>query len=479
VGCVDSVNSEFWGSFLLFLSLIMFIGMPMNFVRSSRFKKMTMGLFGLSAMFWASQPVKALTPSFSANFFKPTVDDSEYFTVYSSTTPKKRYYNFGFWLDYAQHPYEVGDLQFNRTQGLINNLLSGNFAGSYTPVNGVTIGGRLPVYFLSTVRAPLLNRLSENNIDLGDLEIDAKFRLVNRDKHKVGLSLAPFLTVPSATRAVENFSGNGNFTGGMRAIVDVQPNKRVTLALNVGYEAREATTDISNVKIDDHLLLGLGVGVDVVPRKWKIIGEVQAETVVSDFFNRHTTPVEARLGFRYTYHDRLDFNLGGGMGLTNGIASPEFRVLAGVTYAKRSIPSVDLPGRSIGNVDILGRTPGEVYVGEELTLADKIYFEYNQDTIRDISRPTLDKLATFIKEHTEIKTLRVEGHTCDLGGDGYNVRLSDKRARAVVTYLVEQGVDQSVFRSVGYGESKPKVENTDEEHREQNRRVQIFVEEKK
>ena len=67
-------------------------------------------------------------------------------------------------------------------------------------------------------------------------------------------------------------------------------------------------------------------------------------------------------------------------------------------------------------------------------------------------------------------------HTDDLGTDLYNQKLSERRAKSVVDYLVQQGVDLSRLVMVGYGESKPKVPNIDESHREQNRRVQIFVE---
>jgi OmpA-OmpF porin, OOP family len=97
--------------------------------------------------------------------------------------------------------------------------------------------------------------------------------------------------------------------------------------------------------------------------------------------------------------------------------------------------------------------------------------------IRDISKPTLDKIAGFLKAHPEITKIRIDGYTCDLGSNSYNLRLSQKRAQAVVTYLEGQDISADRIGTVkGYGEENPLVPNIDEPHREQNRRVQIFVE---
>ncbi len=419
-------------------------------------------LFGMMSKF------SQATTSFQTNFFKPVIDDSEYFTVYSSPLMKKSYYHTGFYIDYAHHPYEFGDSNFNRTNGAVNHLLTGNFVGSYAIFDWLNAGGRLPVYFWDGIRAPLLNRPNENNLDLGDLGLELKFKLVDQKAHGVGWSLIPFMTVPSATHAVRDFTGAGTLTGGVKTVIDGKPHDRVSMSLNVGYEARDNVITPGGNRIDDHFLLGAGISGDAIKEKLKVIAETQVETVTKDFFSkRRTTPAEGRLGFRYMFKNGVDINAGGGMGYTNGIASPDFRAFAGVTYTKRPIAKVAI------KEDV-----GEVGIGDELKLADKIYFEFDKAVVRSISQPTLDKAAAFIKAHPEIKKLRIEGHTCDLGTVPYNQKLSERRANAVVDYLVGQGISRSILHPVGYGELQPAVPNTDESHREQNRRVQFFVEEK-
>jgi len=406
--------------------------------------------------------------SFSTNFFKPVVDDSDYFTVYNSSTNKRNHYHLGFYVDYAYHPYEVGNPSFDRQTGITDNLITGNFLGSFGLFDWLSVGGRIPIYLYNNINAPILSRPSEANFNLGDLELNFKLRLIDAKTHKYGLAFLPYMVFPTANDPSSDFVGNGTMAGGGKFIFDFQPSEKFSLAFNVGYEARGNFIDISGQKIDDHLTMGLGVAYNVMRNKLKIIGETQMETVVSDFFHRRTTPAEARVGVRYAINRSMDINAGGGLGYTNGISSPDFRVFTGFTYTRRPIAKVTLKEAP----------PDEFQIGDELTLQDKIYFDFDKAKIRDISKPTLDKVAALLKAHPELTKLRVEGHTCNLGTDAYNLRLSQRRANAVVDYLVSQGVDRSRLRAVGYGEAKPLVPNTDEPHREQNRRVQIFIEAK-
>jgi outer membrane protein OmpA-like peptidoglycan-associated protein len=309
--------------------------------------------------------------------------------------------------------------------------------------------------------------LDENNFDLGDIQLVFKFRLLDREKHHVGVAIIPYVVLPSSTGSAD-FLGNGSFAGGGKLVIDGRIKDRVSLALNLGYLVRDQFTDLSGQDIDDEFLASLGISIDILKNKLMLIGEGQVVTVAKDFFSsRRTTPSEARVGFRYTWANNNDINVGAGFGLTNGIGSPDFRVFAGYTYTKRPIAEVAVPPPPIA----------EVQVGDELTLKDKIYYEFDKAVIRDISKPTLDKIAGFLKAHPEVTKVKIDGYTCDLGTDSYNLRLSQKRAKAAADYLIGQGIDPSIIGTVtGFGEANPMVPNVDEPHREQNRRVQIFVE---
>ena len=70
--------------------------------------------------------------------------------------------------------------------------------------------------------------------------------------------------------------------------------------------------------------------------------------------------------------------------------------------------------------------------------------------------------------------IEVAGHTCSLGSDAYNQRLSERRAASVKAYLVKHGgIPASTISTRGYGESMPKYDNSTDEGRRMNRRAEI------
>lgn len=103
-----------------------------------------------------------------------------------------------------------------------------------------------------------------------------------------------------------------------------------------------------------------------------------------------------------------------------------------------------------------------------------IYFDTEKFTINSASEETLDKLAGIFKEYPDTNIL-VEGHTDSSGSDSYNLTLSKNRAQAVTGYLVTNGVPKNRFDTKWYGETQPKYDNTTEEGRAKNRRVELAI----
>jgi outer membrane protein OmpA-like peptidoglycan-associated protein len=81
---------------------------------------------------------------------------------------------------------------------------------------------------------------------------------------------------------------------------------------------------------------------------------------------------------------------------------------------------------------------------------------------------------TMIDPHPGAR-ITVEGHTDDVGSDADNQALSERRARSVQSWLAGHGVDASRIEATGHGESHPKVPNTNDRNRAQNRRIEITV----
>ena len=116
-------------------------------------------------------------------------------------------------------------------------------------------------------------------------------------------------------------------------------------------------------------------------------------------------------------------------------------------------------------------------VGEIFAL-NNVYFDFDKAILRPESMVDLDKAYAIMEKFPGIK-VEVGAHTDSKGNDDYNLKLSERRAKSVVDYLVEKGI--AIDRLIGkaYGESNPVDTNETDEGRQKNRRVEIKVVESK
>jgi OmpA-OmpF porin, OOP family len=102
-------------------------------------------------------------------------------------------------------------------------------------------------------------------------------------------------------------------------------------------------------------------------------------------------------------------------------------------------------------------------------------FEINQSQIRSEEKEKLAVIGNFLKKYPETRA-EIEGHTDDVGTDASNQLLSQRRANAVVAYLVQNfGIAASRLTAVGYGESRPIESNATEAGKRANRRISAIV----
>ncbi|CDZ94205.1 outer membrane protein [Pseudomonas saudiphocaensis] len=115
-------------------------------------------------------------------------------------------------------------------------------------------------------------------------------------------------------------------------------------------------------------------------------------------------------------------------------------------------------------------------VAEPVRVELDVKFDFDRAVVKQDSMADIQNLADFMKQYGQTSTV-VEGHTDSVGTDAYNQRLSERRANAVRDVLVNQhGLDASRVDAVGYGESRPVADNSTEEGRAINRRVEAEVE---
>ena len=110
----------------------------------------------------------------------------------------------------------------------------------------------------------------------------------------------------------------------------------------------------------------------------------------------------------------------------------------------------------------------------ELGTLPKIQFEFDKDEITPESDPTLNLVAELLLKRPHLKLIAL-AHTDSIGTEEYNLDLSERRARSVKSYLVRKGVPPPSIRFKGMGYSMPLEDNSTDEGRAVNRRVEFRV----
>ncbi len=111
---------------------------------------------------------------------------------------------------------------------------------------------------------------------------------------------------------------------------------------------------------------------------------------------------------------------------------------------------------------------------EEITIPD-IYYDYDKYTLREESKTSLDKLVKLLEDTPEAN-IQINSHTDERGEYKYNMELSDNRAKSVVDYLIEKGIDPGRLSSKGFGYTQPIVKKAQTEEQHQlNRRTTFNV----
>jgi OOP family OmpA-OmpF porin len=113
--------------------------------------------------------------------------------------------------------------------------------------------------------------------------------------------------------------------------------------------------------------------------------------------------------------------------------------------------------------------------GENILSLTGVNFAFDKAVLTPEAEIILDEAVALMQETDEVLEVRVEGHTDSIGSEQYNMGLSQRRAEAVVEYLVNNGVNASRLVPVGMGEGFPVASNDTDAGRSQNRRVDFVV----
>jgi outer membrane protein OmpA-like peptidoglycan-associated protein len=103
-----------------------------------------------------------------------------------------------------------------------------------------------------------------------------------------------------------------------------------------------------------------------------------------------------------------------------------------------------------------------------------LFFDTDKFDLKSESTEELTQLVELMKMNPKMEVM-ITGHTDNQGAVDYNVKLSENRAAAVVTYLVKAGIAPARLKSKGYGDSRPAAANDTEAGRAKNRRIELVI----
>ena len=395
----------------------------------------------------------------------------------------------------------------------------------------VEVGAHLPVALYQDTNFSLLTDMGVvgplvapvARTALGDLRLGAKLPVLEGPRWPLGLSAMLDLRLPTG-------NGDAFYSDGLAVVPSAIATRafgKLRLDAQLGYLIR-GSGQYAQLVVHDGFTYGVGGSLDL-PRtgpfqRWRAIAELtggwpRGYDLSGD---RYRAPLSARGGLRWFATRALSVEVGGGAGLGEpGYGREAWRVFAGIRWAQASLgkPDDDFDKDGVPNAeDRCPRDPGLAALDgcpdkdgdeipdvddkcpdkpgpiqndgcpvkedeplveietERLSLKDAIHFDTGKDTIKSESFRILDEVAKLLKSHPELKKVRVEGHTDNVGGAAYNKDLSERRATSVVRYLVDKGgIPRERLDPKGYGFERPVASNATAVGRSRNRRVEFTI----
>ncbi len=455
-----------------------------------------------------------------------------YLSLAGARLASSRSYQLDLWLDYNQGllAYQLGD---DKLGDLIRHRLDVHVMGAVAVTDWLELALDVP---FTPWQAHGLDELEAatgfadgdpSASGMGDVRLLGRAGVL-RDPNGP-LRVAAILEARGLTGAGDSFLGERQLVIFPRVALERDVADYLRLALELGYRYRSQPGQYLNIYVGDEWAGGVGAQFSVpgsTPFRHTVLGELLVATPARAAFTFDSadslkTPIEALVGLRSSLSEEWQgtVGLGRGLALTPGYGRTALRAFASVRFqGKLSEPApegdrdhdglmdsqdrcpdepglVELDGcpdrDDDGIPDIQDRCPDDkgvpkfdgcpsdkpvaVYEDGGLVLFGTISFDSGKATLKQESFEVVDTVAALLKAHPEIGRIRVDGHTDDVGRAETNLDLSDRRAAAVVDYLVNKGIDRKRLDSKGFGESEPVDTNATALGRAKNRRVEFTV----
>jgi peptidoglycan-associated lipoprotein len=186
--------------------------------------------------------------------------------------------------------------------------------------------------------------------------------------------------------------------------------------------------------------------------------------------------MERKLRFAVQVPDSLLETLGGIIKMRLNTFGSKFLAVAAVGMLVAACSSDPAPTASTGGAGAATTAaapaasiaPGTVQ-DFQVNVGDRVFFDYDKFEVKPAGKATLDKQAAWLKRYGQWKVV-IEGHADERGTREYNLALGERRANAVKTYLVNQGIPANRVTTISYGKERPVALGSNEAAWAQNRR---------
>jgi hypothetical protein len=291
----------------------------------------------------AQEEDEAIDGEFSVQRFRPAPGPRNFVNTSGARQDGNMAFSAGLMVNYAYKPFVVvscasEDDCEESSPGredipVVENLVTADAMGSFTPIPALQIGLRVPVTY---VKGQGLNEEGsadeESGIEstgMGDIELDGKYRFYGDVNDPFVLGGGAFVTGPLGTATAEGaYIGSSTVTGGIRAIVDGRAGP-LAYALNLGGLFAESGR-VGTTEVGSEFQYAVGASYAVSP-VFQVLGEVFGSTRFTA--NRGENAMEGLLGVRLLpMNGALSVTAGAGTGIIEGVGSPKLRAFLGVMY---------------------------------------------------------------------------------------------------------------------------------------------------
>ena len=158
------------------------------------------------------------------------------------------------------------------------------------------------------------------------------------------------------------------------------------------------------------------------------------------------------------------------------IKQPGYQLASVVVLYTADNPKSKATSSQLKNVNVVDLSTVMVPIEEGAkSVLGGVYFDFNGTDLKPESSITLDRLYSFLSDNPKVR-IEVGGHADNLGTNYINRVVSQKRAQAVVNYLISRGIGKARLQSKGYGEDVPLATNASEMNgRDINRRIEVKI----